>query len=57
MCSGLSRVKEAALLSREHRLPLADSVILEPTGVHQARLWKQDEHFKGLPGLAYMAKK
>ena len=48
---------QAALLSLEHKLPLADSVILATAHTHQATLWTQDEHFKDLPGVEYIEKK
>jgi predicted nucleic acid-binding protein len=48
---------QAALLSLEHKLPLADSVILATTRMRQATLWTQDEHFKGLSGVEYIEKK
>ena len=48
---------QAALLSLEYRLPLADSIILATARTHQATLWTQDEHFKGLPGVEYVEKK
>ncbi len=47
---------QAALLSLEHKLPLADSVILATARLHQAILWTQDEHFKNLPGVEYIQK-
>ncbi len=47
----------AAALSLEHRLPMADSVILATAQLHNATLWTQDEHFKGLGGVEYIAKK
>ncbi len=47
---------QAALLSLEHKLPLADSVILATARLHQATLWTQDEHFKNLPGVEYIQK-
>jgi toxin FitB len=45
---------QAALLSLEHKLPMADSLILATTRHHQAILWTQDEHFKGLEGVEYV---
>jgi toxin FitB len=48
---------QAALLSLDHKLPLADSVILATTRLHQATLWTQDEHFKGLASVEYIEKK
>ena len=47
---------QAALLSLEHKLPLADSVILATAYAHNATLWTQDEHFKGLHGVEYIEK-
>jgi predicted nucleic acid-binding protein len=44
----------AALLSIEHKLPMADSMILATARLHNAILWTQDEHFKGLDGVEYM---
>jgi len=46
----------AAALSLQHRLPLADSVILATAYAYGATLWTQDEHFRGLPGVRYIEK-
>jgi toxin FitB len=46
----------AAQLSLEHRLPMADSLILAAARLHNAELWTQDEHFKGLDQVVYMEK-
>jgi predicted nucleic acid-binding protein len=46
----------AAELSYELKLPLADSIILATARLHQATLWTQDEHFKGLEGVQYIEK-
>ena len=43
----------AARLSTEHRLPLADSVILATARAQAAVLWTQDAAFKGMPGVEY----
>jgi predicted nucleic acid-binding protein len=48
---------QAALLLLEHKLPLADSIILATARAHKATLWTQDEHFKNLPGVEYIEKK
>jgi predicted nucleic acid-binding protein len=48
---------QAALLSLEHRLPMADSIILATARTHDAVVWTQDEHFKDLPGVEYVEKK
>ena len=43
----------AARLSIEHRLPMADSMILGTARFHAAVLWTQDADFKGIPGVEY----
>lgn len=48
-----SLAMSAAMLSAELKLPMADSIILAVAREHQATLWTQDEHFKGLPGVEY----
>jgi predicted nucleic acid-binding protein len=48
---------QAALLSLDHKLPLADSIILATARTQKATLWTQDEHFKNLPGVEYIEKK
>jgi len=48
---------QAAQVSLEHKLPMADSVIFASALAHDATLWTQDEHFKGLPGVKYIEKK
>lgn len=47
----------AAELSYELKLPLADSIILATARAHDATLWTQDAHFKGLDGVKYIEKK
>jgi predicted nucleic acid-binding protein len=47
---------EAAQLSLELKLAMADSMILATARAHQATLWTQDEHFKDLPGVRYIEK-
>jgi predicted nucleic acid-binding protein len=46
----------AAVLSLEHKLPMADSVILATAQLHSATLWTQDEHFNGLDGVKFVPK-
>ena len=48
---------QAALLSLEHKLPLADSIILATARTQKATLWTQDEHFKDLYGVEYIERK
>jgi len=45
-----------AQLSRERKLAMADSTILATARAHQATLWTQGEHFKGLTGVKYIEK-
>ena len=47
----------AALLSAEHRLPMADSIILATAREYRATLWTQDEHFKDLENVQYIEKR
>lgn len=46
----------AAQLAREHRLPMADSVIFATARAHGAELWTQDEHFQGLERVVFIPK-
>lgn len=52
-----SLAMSAATLSDELKLAMADSIILATAREHQAILWTQDEHFKGLDGVRYIDKK
>jgi predicted nucleic acid-binding protein len=47
----------AAKASLEAGLPMADSIILATARLHDAELWTQDEHFRGLPGVRFVAKR
>jgi predicted nucleic acid-binding protein len=46
----------AAKLSQDMSMPLADSIILATARAYQATLWTQDEHFKGMAEVQYIAK-
>ena len=46
----------AARLSHDHKLPLADSLILATARANEAVLWTQDEHFAGIDGVQYRSK-
>jgi predicted nucleic acid-binding protein len=46
----------AANLSVGLKLPMADSVILATTRMHNAILWTQDADFKGIEGVEYVEK-
>jgi toxin FitB len=47
---------EAARLSIEHGIAMADSVMLATAQRNRATLWTQDSDFEGLPGVRYYAK-
>ena len=47
---------EAARLSLEEGLAMADSIILATARLEAATLWTQDSHFEGLDGVEYVAK-
>ncbi len=46
----------AARVSTQHRLPMADSIILATARGYGATLWTQDEHFEQIEGVQYIAK-
>lgn len=46
----------AAKLSTDHKLPMADSIILATARQHQALVLTQDIDFKGLVGVMYFPK-
>ena len=48
---------EAARLSTETKLAMADSIILATARAHDATLWTQDNHFKDIEGVKYIEKK
>lgn len=47
---------DAAALSVEYRLPLADSILLATARAHGAQLITQDAHFREIPGVLYYPK-
>ena len=47
----------AARMSIDHRLPMADSIILATAEVFKATIWTQDSDFKKIDGVQYIAKK
>ena len=48
---------EAAHLSLDLKLSMADSIILATARLYDATLWTQDAHFEGLSGVRYIEKK
>ena len=51
------RAMSAAVLSIQHGLPMADSIILSAAREHEAILWTQDEDFKGMDNVKCFPKK
>lgn len=47
----------AAKASIEHRLPMADSIMLVTARLHDATFWTQDADFEGVAGVKYIAKR
>lgn len=48
---------DAAKISLEHKLAMADSIILATAYEYNATLWTQDSHFQGTKGVQYIEKK
>jgi predicted nucleic acid-binding protein len=48
---------KAAKLSLEHKIPMADSIILATGRLYQATVWTQDVDFKGLKDVQFIRKK
>lgn len=47
---------EAARVSIQYAVPMADSIMFATAQRHRATLWTQDSDFDGLPGTKYFAK-
>ena len=47
----------AARTSIDYKMPMADSIILATAKAHKAKLWTQDDHFNGMPGVTFHKKK
>ena len=47
----------AAKLGLEYKLPLADSIILATARAKESIVWTQDDHFKRIDGIQYIARK
>jgi predicted nucleic acid-binding protein len=48
---------DAARISVDSKLPLADSVVLATARAHDAVLWTQDADFKGMDNVKYVPKR
>ena len=46
----------AAHISREHKLPMADSIIYATSLHYSAIIFSCDGHFKDMPGIRYFPK-
>lgn len=51
----VSLALDAARLSIEERLPMADAIIYATARLHDATLWTQDIHFNGKQNVEYCA--
>ena len=47
---------QAAKISLEYQIPMADSIILATARAHQAVLWTQDKDFKDIENVNYFPK-
>ena len=48
---------QAAKISLDFKMPMADSIILATAREHEAIVWTQDQDFKGIEGVKYFPKK
>ncbi|MGO9566225.1 MAG: type II toxin-antitoxin system VapC family toxin [Desulfomonilaceae bacterium] len=53
---GVTLALEAARLSHQLKLPMADSIMLATAQTYKAELWTQDVDFKGIEGVNYIEK-
>jgi predicted nucleic acid-binding protein len=47
----------AAIISSEFKIAMADSIILATTRLYNATLWTQDDDFDGIDGVQYIENK
>lgn len=52
----LSLAIQAARISHERKIPMADSMILATARACDAELWTQDSDFEGIDGVRYISK-
>lgn len=48
---------QAAKISLDYKIPMADSIILATARAHEAVLWTQDHDFMDIEGVKYLPKK
>ena len=53
----LSIAMNAAKISLQHSLPMADSIILATASKFKCTLWTQDSDFENMPGVNFIPKK
>jgi predicted nucleic acid-binding protein len=46
---------DAARMSVELKIPMADAIILTTARANSATLWTQDSHFEGIAGVEYVS--
>ena len=46
----------SAQISRQYKLPMADSIIYAVSKQYSAIIWTADKHFKDFPGIRYFPK-
>ena len=51
------RASATSMVSIQHKLPMADSIIYAAALEFGATVWTQDEDFEGLPQVRYFSKK
>jgi len=49
-----NHAQDAARVSMQYKLPMADSIIYATARHHKATLWTQDKHFRGLPSVKFI---
>lgn len=47
---------QAAKVSYDEKIPMADSIILTTAKMYEATIWTMDEDFKGITGVKYIPK-
>ena len=52
----ISLSMNAAKISLQHNLPMADSIIFATAKIYKCSLWTQDSHFENLPGVNFFPK-
>jgi predicted nucleic acid-binding protein len=46
----------AAKISLQHKMPMADSIVLATARLYEATVWTQDSDFEGIDGVRYVPK-